>query len=684
MKINQQNIWQIRRDFPIFENNPNLVYFDNAATSQIPRIVVEKMNDYYYNYRANVGRTSGKIAAKSDNLVENIRSQIAKFFKTQSSQIIWTSGSTESLNLTALSLYKYFKKIEIEEKNQNKIQSKIQNNIPNQNQLLKLENLENSEQSLKQNSKQKIINQNDNSNNFLANSKQFILSNNSQNNSNLQKNSTGLSNLGFQDNFETKSQVIITQIEHHSNFLVWSEYFEPVFWEIKKNTFWLQDLISLVNKNTKVLAITQVSNFTGQILPIKEIITKIRSISPQICVVLDGSQAVFNLEIDLEDLDCDFYCFSGHKILAPNGISVLWAKEKWLKKLETPKFGGGMVDKVGFETIEQKNKKEANFEKNLENLENDFWQECLKIPKTQNINQKEIQKENQLLTDNSNLANLVSLDNSNNSLDSFLTNSQIKNEENSKFGQQNHNQNQQNQLELIPNLTQNSEQNEIQTLQRNWQNWQKNQIKIHSTWQPFPHSWEAGTPNIAGIIGLGAAIEYFQNLEKTYNLTKYKNELWEYLKTKIEQIPNICLIKPVEIDSEFWQNNNFQKITKQLTNQNSNQNIQTKTKIQNLKQTQKISNLVSNKVSKKIQKTQASNFQVPILTFYHNQINSLDLASLLATFDICLRSGSLCCQPFLANLATNSVLRVSLNFYNTKTEIDFFVDKLLQVIEILS
>lgn len=619
--INQQNVWQIRRDFPIFENNPNLVYFDNAASSQIPKVVVQKMNDYYYNYRANVGRTSGKIASKSDNLVENIRTQIAKFLGTQSSQIIWTSGSTESLNLAALSLYKYFKKIEIKSQKQVKLS----------------------------NSKLEI--------NLDFNSQDF-------------------------QTFKTKSEVIIAQIEHHSNFLVWTEYFKPVFWQIQENTFWLKDLVKLVNKNTKILVITQVSNFTGQILPIKEIIKKIRTISPQICVILDGSQAVFNLEIDMEDLDCDFYCFSGHKILAPNGIGVLWAKEKWLKILEPPKFGGGMVEKVGFahgfvDKIKQDNLESKS---NKKNLKNTYLQK--------NLAQKMSEKKQTLTIDPTNLVNSSS-SNLDNYPTTFIQNSQFQKLENSQLEEtkkQNHRQ--QNQLELVKLVKKSTKDNLGGNLENKKQNLvlgTQNEIQIHSTWQPYPHSWEAGTPNIAGIIGLGTAIEYFQNLEKNYNLVKYKIELWEYLKAKIGKISSICIINPIVIDSKFWQSGG-QNLQKKIE-----QNLVKKNSKNSKNKTQEVSNLVLSKVSvtvsKKVLKSQFSNSvsnSVAILTFYHTRINSFDLAALLANFDICLRSGSLCCQPFLSILPTNSVLRISLNFYNTKAEIDFFVDKLLQVIKILS
>ena len=503
------------------------------------------MNDYYYNYRANVGRTSGKIASKSDNAVEKIRTQIARFLGTQSSQIIWTSGSTESLNLAALSLYKYFKKIEI-----------------------KLE-IDKKDKSLE------------------------------------------LEKIGkIQKNFEAKSEVIITQIEHHSNFLVWPEYFKPIFWEIRKNTFWWQDLRALVNKNTKILAITQVSNFTSQILPIKEIIKKIRTISPNICVVLDGSQAVFNLEIDLEDLGCDFYCFSGHKILAPNGIGVLWVKEKWLKILEPPKFGGGMVDQVGF----------------LGFFENESENQFKKLQ----ANVGQIRQNKQQI---------------------------------------------QNSIQNSTNTFENDKQKSILKIQNETS--KRNQRQIQSTWQPYPHSWEAGTPNIAGIIGLGSAIKYFENLAKNYDLAKYKMELWQYLKTKIEQIPDICVINPVIIDSVFWQESakTIENKASEISEKNSNNFSKTLPS--------KISKILPNKLSNPISKP-ILNSQVPILTFYHATINSLDLSSLLSSFNICLRSGSLCCQPFLANLYTDSVVRVSLNFYNTKTEIDFFVIKLVQVIEILN
>ncbi len=673
----QSEVQKIREDFPIFQNQ-NLVYLDNAATTQMPEVVLDEIVDYYSNFKANVGRSSGIIANKSLEKVEKTRISIHEFLNSSQDlgQVIFTSGTTESLNLIALSLYKHFKKLEILE--------------INQIQILKTENIEKADSKI---STSKIS--------------KFHL-NNSQN---------------FKLDFKSNFQVIVSQIEHHSNFLVWTEFFDTQIWELEKvnleknaevqneneiqnsqnltnsqkfqssannqnllklrnsqiqnskknsnlagqvqkniqednskntfqNTFqklkftqnlkisslvdnseyletqmevqnektelslelsW-DNLAKLINSQTKIIAISHCSNLTGQILPIKEIIKKIRIISPYICVVVDGSQAAAHTRIDLMDLDADFYVLAAHKMFGPTGIGVIWGKNAWLEKLEPPKFGGGMVQSVAFES--------------------------------QNKSQDELEKWQKNLTEN---------------------------QENDK------NENQQN-LENLEKFSENSSSNFLNLNQKS-----KSEFKISSIWQDLPHSWEVGSLNIAGILGFGVAIDCLEKLRKNYSLEKYENELWNYLREKLCEIDKIRIIQPI-LFRDFETLNQFDLESLENKNTFSDNSQLGKLEIGSLG-IRSLKNKNSLKVRELLNKIQKKNVenpkQTPILTFWHEDLSSFDLAEILSLSGICLRSGSFCCQPFVQSLESSSLLRVSMAFYNTKSEIDFLIDKLKSAIKML-
>lgn len=148
-------------------------------------------------------------------------------------------------------------------------------------------------------------------------------------------------------------EVITTIMEHHSNFVPWQLICEEMGVVLRVSNILpdgeldLENLYSLINDRTKIIALTHVSNVLGTINPIKEIIAFAHQ--KGIPVLVDGAQGVSHLRIDVTDLDCDFYCFSGHKMYAPMGIGILYGKEKWLEELPPYQSGGEMVKDVRIE-----------------------------------------------------------------------------------------------------------------------------------------------------------------------------------------------------------------------------------------------------------------------------------------------------------------------------------------------
>jgi len=156
-------------------------------------------------------------------------------------------------------------------------------------------------------------------------------------------------------------EVVVTVMEHHSNFVPWQQlclntgaifkiigvadnYRLDIFNKTSVN------LKQVVTKQTKILALAHVSNVLGTVNPIKEIVTAAKKINPEIIVIVDGAQAVPHIKFDVKDLGCDFYAFSGHKMLGPTGVGVLWGKKKLLDEMEPFMFGGDMIREVKFES----------------------------------------------------------------------------------------------------------------------------------------------------------------------------------------------------------------------------------------------------------------------------------------------------------------------------------------------
>jgi len=148
-------------------------------------------------------------------------------------------------------------------------------------------------------------------------------------------------------------EVITTIMEHHSNFVPWQMICEEKGATLKvanilpNGQLDLEHLYSLISEHTRIIALTHVSNVLGTINPVKEIIAHAHS--KGIPVLIDGAQGVSHLSVDVTDLDCDFYCFSGHKMYGPMGIGVLYGKEKWLEELPPYQSGGEMVKDVRIE-----------------------------------------------------------------------------------------------------------------------------------------------------------------------------------------------------------------------------------------------------------------------------------------------------------------------------------------------
>ncbi len=259
------DIESIRKDFPILKREVNgkpLVYFDNGATSQKPQVVIDAVSHYYEYENSNIHRGIHTLSQEATNAYEVAREKIKSFVKAKHShEIIFTKGTTDSINLVASSFgKKYLKK---------------------------------------------------------------------------------------------GDEIIISTMEHHSNIVPWQLICEEKGAILKvipindKGELLLDEFKKLLSNKTKLVAITHVSNTLGTINPIKEIIAKAHALN--IPVLIDGAQAVPHTKVDVQDLDCDFYAFSGHKMLGPTGVGILYGKEAILNDLPPYQGGGDMIKTVTFE-----------------------------------------------------------------------------------------------------------------------------------------------------------------------------------------------------------------------------------------------------------------------------------------------------------------------------------------------
>ncbi|MCX6247583.1 MAG: cysteine desulfurase [Bacteroidetes bacterium] len=253
---------KIRDDFPILHQTVYgrpLIYFDNAASTQKPVQVIRAISGYYETDNCNIHRGVHFLSQRATETYEETRKMVQRFIHAASSnEIIFTKGTTESINLVASSF-----------------------------------------------------------------GKQYI--------------SPG-------------DEVLISIMEHHANIVPWQQMclergarlqFIPIHDNGELN---MEAYRSMVKEKTKLVAITHVSNVLGTINPVKEIIAYAHSFG--IPVLVDGAQSVSHLGADMQDLDCDFFCFSGHKMYAPMGIGVLYGKEKFLEAIPPYQTGGEMIKEV--------------------------------------------------------------------------------------------------------------------------------------------------------------------------------------------------------------------------------------------------------------------------------------------------------------------------------------------------
>ncbi|MBL4624513.1 MAG: cysteine desulfurase, partial [Flavobacteriales bacterium] len=403
------DIDKIRKDFPILSREvygKPLVYFDNAASSQKPTQVIEAISHYYENEHSNIHRGVHHLSAEATEKYEEARKTVQRFINAeQLAEIIFTKGTTDSINLVAYSFGSRF------------------------------------------------LNEGD--------------------------------------------EVLVSTLEHHSNIVPWQMICEARGAKLKvipindAGELLMDQFESLLSKKTKIVAVNHVSNSLGTINPVKEIINAAHKMN--IPVLLDGAQAMPHLKVDVQDLDCDFYTFSSHKMFGPTGVGVLYGKEKLLNEMPPYQGGGDMIDKVTFEK---------------------------------------------------------------------------------------------------------------------------------TTYNDLPHKFEAGTPNIAGGIGLKAAIDYMNELG-VENIASVENELLEYATQQISQIEGVRLIGTA--------------------------------------------------------KEKAS-----VLSFLIGDIHPYDIGTILDRLGIAVRTGHHCTEPLMDRFNIPGTVRASFSFYNTKAEVDVFISALKKAIQMLS
>ncbi len=402
------NIKKIRSDFPIFSelrNGNPFIYFDNAATTQKPKVVVDSIYNFYTKYNSNIQRGLYFFADKAGSEFENSRRSISDFLNTKNTEeIIFTSGTTQSINMVA---FGYLKQVA----------------------------------------------------------------------------SAG-------------GEVLVGEMEHHANIVPWQIACNQLGLKLtaikccENGKIDLLDLKKKLNNNIKLVAVQHVSNITGHKNNVKEICDLCQENNT--IVFVDGAQAISNQITDVQTLNCDFYCFSGHKLFGPNGVGVLYGKKHLLDIMDPVNFGGNMINTVSFSK---------------------------------------------------------------------------------------------------------------------------------TTFGDLPQKLEAGTPNIAGVIGLGTAIKYVNDIgiKNIHNAEQIlANKLWSSLSSN----------KHVVLSAKDCPNK-------------------------------------------------------PICSFNVKNKHHYDVGSILDEMNICVRTGKLCAQTATSKLNVNGLIRASLSFYNTEKEIDFFINSLNKAIKFL-
>ncbi|WP_341656386.1 SufS family cysteine desulfurase [Blattabacterium cuenoti] len=409
--FSEKEIQKIRNQFPILKeriySNP-LIYMDNAATTQKPLKVIQASQNYYSTMNSNVHRGVHYLSHKATLYVENVRKKIQKFIHAKhSSEIIFTKGTTESINLVASSIDAFIKE---------------------------------------------------------------------------------------------GDEIIISCIEHHSNIVPWQVLCKKKgailkIISIYENGFLkLTDFEFLISEKTKIVSISHISNVLGIINPVQDIIKKAHEYGA--LVLIDGAQVPSNLDLNVQNLNVDFYVFSAHKMYGPTGIGILYGKQKILEKLYPYQFGGAMIKNVSFDK--------------------------------------------------------------------------------------------------------------------------------KTTYSDIPFKFEAGTPNIEGIIVWGDAIDFVKEIGIS-NIQAYKKKLLMYAVKRLSSIDGIQL---------YGDDRNFSK-------------------------------------------------KSGIISFNLYELHCFDVGSILDRLGIAVRTGHLCAQPLMNFFKVSGMIRISFSVYNTFKEIDYLFESILKTKKIL-
>lgn len=256
---------KVRADFPVLAQTVNgkpLVYLDNAASSQVPQVVIDRGAKYLREEHSNIHRGVHYLSQHATTAYEAAREKVKRFINAkEAKECIFVRGCTEGVNLVA---YSYGRK---------------------------------------------FINEGD--------------------------------------------EIILSQMEHHANIIPWQVLAEEKGARIRvipmneRGELIIEEYENLLNERTKIVSVSHVSNSLGTINPVKEMIATAHKFG--VPVMVDGAQAIPHFPVDVQDLDADFYTFSGHKMFAPTGSGVLYGKREWLDKIPPYQTGGGMIRTVSFE-----------------------------------------------------------------------------------------------------------------------------------------------------------------------------------------------------------------------------------------------------------------------------------------------------------------------------------------------
>ena len=259
------DVARLRSDFPILRlkvNGNPLAYLDNAASSQMPQRVLDRLIRYQTQEHSNIHRAVHYLSETATAAYEGARSTIRRFINAREArEVIYTRGTTDAVNLVMQGFGRAF--------------------------------------------------------------------------------------LGRGD------EIILSQLEHHSNIVPWQMLRDEKGCTLRvvpcndAGELLLDEYAALFNERTRLVAVTHVSNALGTVNPIKQMIAQAHARG--VPVLVDGAQAVPHLAVDVQDLDCDFYCFSGHKMFGPTGIGILYGKAHWLEKMQPYQGGGDMILSVSFE-----------------------------------------------------------------------------------------------------------------------------------------------------------------------------------------------------------------------------------------------------------------------------------------------------------------------------------------------